>query len=73
MRSRGMRSPDEWDAVALTFAAPVKEARKREPLVEHRRYVEASGSPGLGWLAGFMSQVAKLRPIEFPMRGYGSV
>jgi hypothetical protein len=51
MRSRGMRSPDEWDAVALTFAAPVKEARKREPLVEHRRYVEASGSPGLGWLA----------------------
>jgi len=24
MRSRGIRSPDEWDAVALTFAEPVK-------------------------------------------------
>lgn len=26
MRSRGIRSPDEWDAVVLTFAEPVKEA-----------------------------------------------
>jgi hypothetical protein len=51
MRSRGVRSPDEWDAVVLTFAAPVKEIRKREPVVEQRRYGEASGSPGLGWLA----------------------
>ncbi len=25
MRRRGVRSPDEWDAVALTFAAPVSE------------------------------------------------
>jgi hypothetical protein len=24
MRQRGTRSPDEWDAVALTFAEPVK-------------------------------------------------
>jgi hypothetical protein len=23
MRRRGVRSPDEWDAVALTFAEPV--------------------------------------------------
>ncbi len=23
MRSRGVKSPDEWDAVALTFAEPV--------------------------------------------------
>jgi hypothetical protein len=23
MRSRGAKSPDEWDAVALTFAEPV--------------------------------------------------
>ena len=23
MRARGLRSPDEWDAVALTFAEPV--------------------------------------------------
>jgi hypothetical protein len=26
MRARGVRSPDEWDAVALTFAEPVKDA-----------------------------------------------
>lgn len=25
MRARGLRSPDEWDAVALTFAEPVRE------------------------------------------------
>jgi hypothetical protein len=29
MRKRGVRSPDEWDAVALTFAAPVREKPKR--------------------------------------------
>ena len=35
MRSRGMRSPDEWDAVALTFAAPV--AAKSEGGERYRR------------------------------------
>jgi hypothetical protein len=25
MRSRGVRSPDDWDAIALTFAEPVRE------------------------------------------------
>ena len=29
MRARGIRSPDEWDAVALTFAEPVKDAPQR--------------------------------------------
>ena len=29
MRKRGIRSPDEWDAVALTFAAPVSENRRK--------------------------------------------
>lgn len=29
MRKRGVRSPDEWDAVALTFAAPVIERKKK--------------------------------------------
>jgi len=29
MRARGMRSPDEWDAVALTFAEPVRMPRAR--------------------------------------------
>lgn len=28
MRARGVRSPDEWDAVALTFAEPVAERRR---------------------------------------------
>ena len=26
MRARGLKSPDEWDAVALTFAEPVAKA-----------------------------------------------
>jgi hypothetical protein len=30
MRARGVRSPDEWDAVALTFAEPVKDVPRRE-------------------------------------------
>lgn len=31
MRKRGVRSPDEWDSVALTFAAPVVERQKKKP------------------------------------------
>jgi len=34
IRKRGLRSPDEWDAVALTFAEPVVEHRPR-PVVYH--------------------------------------
>lgn len=30
IRKRGLRSPDEWDAVALTFAEPVVERRKTD-------------------------------------------
>ena len=30
MRSRGVRSPDEWDAVALTFAEPVAHGRTHQ-------------------------------------------
>jgi hypothetical protein len=29
MRERGVRSPDDWDAIALTFAEPVAEKTKR--------------------------------------------
>lgn len=29
MKKRGMRSPDEWDAIALTFAEPVGERKKK--------------------------------------------
>jgi hypothetical protein len=28
MRARGVSSPDEWDAVALTFAEPVREPNR---------------------------------------------
>ena len=28
MRARGVPSPDEWDAVALTFAEPVREGSR---------------------------------------------
>jgi hypothetical protein len=33
MRRRGVRSPDEWDAVALTFAEPVNEPSGRDEFV----------------------------------------
>lgn len=33
MRERGVRSPDEWDAVALTFAEPVNEPTQKARLV----------------------------------------
>ncbi len=32
MAARGIRSPDEWDAVALTFAEPVAEPRPARPV-----------------------------------------
>lgn len=35
IRKRGLRSPDEWDAVSLTFAEPVIEAQK--PIVYPKR------------------------------------
>jgi hypothetical protein len=42
MRARGVRSPDEWDAVVLTFAEPVKEPRERKP---------SFGGVRRGWMA----------------------
>lgn len=33
MRNRGIRSPDDWDAVALTFAEPVREQKERAKLM----------------------------------------
>ncbi len=30
MRRRGIRSPDEWDAIALTFAEPVSDDKPVE-------------------------------------------
>jgi hypothetical protein len=47
MAARGVRSPDEWDAVALTFAEPVVEAP--EP-ARAQRYVHRFTGPD-GWMA----------------------
>jgi hypothetical protein len=50
MRGRGVRSPDEWDAVALTFAEPVKERRARLIAAERPAYTDPIGSPH-EWMA----------------------
>lgn len=42
MRRRGVRSPDEWDAVALTFAEPVKGPAHETAQSRYGRYREAS-------------------------------
>lgn len=42
MRKRGVRSPDDWDAIALTFSEPVIERPKKT----NRRPVMASGWMG---------------------------
>jgi hypothetical protein len=47
MRARNVRSPDEWDAVVLTFAEPVKDRPERKPQV---RTVQASGEASHSWL-----------------------
>jgi hypothetical protein len=52
MRARGVRSPDEWDAVVLTFAEPVKnwDRYSAKPISQHIRSVQVSSdSPG-GWM-----------------------
>jgi hypothetical protein len=47
IRARGVRSPDEWDAVALTFAEPVIDRPDRE---RPRRPQQLSATPSHGWL-----------------------
>lgn len=47
MRKRKIRSPDEWDAVALTFASPVKPKR---PHPIDRPRVVTIGSDSSGWM-----------------------
>jgi hypothetical protein len=45
MRARGIRSPDAWDAIALTFAEPVHEHVDRSPRwpLQHGRRQDATG------------------------------
>lgn len=50
IRARGVRSPDEWDAVALTFAEPVKDRTERARSRERPRLMETSTAPSQGWL-----------------------
>ena len=49
MRARGVRSPDEWDAVILTFAEPVRESLRqaKPPEVEP---VQSQTGPGTSWM-----------------------
>lgn len=47
MIARGVRSPDEWDAVALTFAEPVKEPRAQ---AAEKPRLASSGSGSTAWL-----------------------
>jgi hypothetical protein len=47
MVARGIRSPDEWDSVALTFAEPVRQRRAR--FKENSRSGGPTGGQ-LGWL-----------------------
>jgi hypothetical protein len=44
MRKRGARSPDEWDAIALTFAAPV--AIRNRPAKKANRFATSAN----GWM-----------------------
>jgi hypothetical protein len=56
MRARGIRSPDEWDAVVLTFAEPVRDpVPRRYDRDEPRREggplsTSTGGANNLGWL-----------------------
>jgi hypothetical protein len=49
LKQRGIRSPDEWDAVALTFAEPVADRRPRPP--PRVQMQQASADVGHGWMA----------------------
>lgn len=50
MRARGVRSPDEWDAIALTFAEPVKDRPVRRVASVQQVQAGSMSGPGLGWL-----------------------
>lgn len=50
IRSRGVRSPDEWDAVALTFAEPVKDRPVRPPAGQPMVQAGGSAEAGTSWM-----------------------
>jgi hypothetical protein len=52
MRARGVRSPDEWDSVALTFAEPVRERNRdvANAISQYVRSTPSSGNSSGGWM-----------------------
>ena len=48
LKARGIRSPDEWDAVSLTFAEPVADRRPRPP--PRALQQQAGGGDTQGWM-----------------------
>lgn len=50
MKSRGLRSPDEWDAVVLTFASPVGERKKSVELGKNKVVNLALPQQGGRWM-----------------------
>lgn len=48
IRARGVRSPDEWDAIVLTFAEPVKDRPVREG--PRPRQMQTSADQSQGWM-----------------------
>ena len=50
LKQRGIRSPDEWDAVALTFAAPVADRRPRPAPRVLAQQFGGSGGASQGWM-----------------------
>lgn len=53
MRKRGVRSPDDWDALALTFAAPVYDKLPDAHASSHKFKAAAAVArrPKVGWMA----------------------
>jgi hypothetical protein len=52
MRARGVRSPDEWDAVVLTFAEPVRERDRSSAnsISRHIRSLLTSSNSTVSWM-----------------------
>ena len=50
MQRRGQASPDDGDALALTFAQPVVQAEVEEEEEEEENFGRYSGSSNSGWM-----------------------
>ena len=53
MQKRGLDSPDDGDALALTFAAPVRAGERDAdvPVDPFARFSNRQSYDGLGWMA----------------------